>query len=81
MEKSLKLFTFIVVLLCFGISSAFAQSSGSDSGITLGRFDSGDGSGLENAEVEEITAEEIGLPVERTGLPIPCGNTAIARFI
>ena len=60
MEKSLKLFTFIVVLLCFGISSAFAQSSGSDSGITLGRFESGEGSGLENAEVEEITAEEIG---------------------
>ncbi|MBP5604021.1 MAG: class I SAM-dependent methyltransferase, partial [Ruminiclostridium sp.] len=29
----------------------------------------------------DITAEEIGLPVERTGMAIPCGNTAIARFI
>lgn len=28
----------------------------------------------------DISAEEIGLPVERTGLPIPCGNTAVARF-
>ena len=28
----------------------------------------------------EISAEEIGLPVERTGLPIPCGNTAVALF-
>ena len=28
----------------------------------------------------EISAEEIGLPVERTGLPIPCGNTATALF-
>jgi 23S rRNA (cytosine1962-C5)-methyltransferase len=29
----------------------------------------------------DITAEEIGLPVERTGMAIPCGNTAIAKFI
>jgi len=28
----------------------------------------------------EITAEEIGLPVTRTGLAVPCGNTAIAVF-
>ena len=28
----------------------------------------------------DISAEEIGLPVERTGLAIPCGNTAIALF-
>ncbi len=28
----------------------------------------------------EISAEEIGLPVERTGMAIPCGNTAIALF-
>jgi 23S rRNA (cytosine1962-C5)-methyltransferase len=28
----------------------------------------------------EISAEEIGLPVSATGLAIPCGNTAIARF-
>ena len=27
-----------------------------------------------------ISAEEIGLPVERTGLAIPCGNTAAALF-
>lgn len=29
----------------------------------------------------EISAEEIGLPVKQTGLAIPCGNTAIVRFI
>ena len=28
----------------------------------------------------QISAEEIGLPVERTGMAIPCGNTAIALF-
>ena len=28
----------------------------------------------------DISAEEIGLPVERTGLAIPCGNTATALF-
>ncbi|MBP3856305.1 MAG: class I SAM-dependent methyltransferase [Ruminiclostridium sp.] len=28
----------------------------------------------------EISAEEIGLPVKRTGLAIPCGNTALALF-
>lgn len=28
----------------------------------------------------DISAEEIVLPVERTGLPIPCGNTAVALF-
>ena len=29
----------------------------------------------------DISAKEIGLPVEQTGLAIPCGNTAIVRFI
>lgn len=29
----------------------------------------------------DIISEEIGLPVKRTGLAIPCGNTAIVRFI
>ena len=29
----------------------------------------------------DISAEEIGLPVQQTGLAIPCGNTAIVRFI
>ncbi|MCR4781101.1 MAG: class I SAM-dependent methyltransferase [Ruminiclostridium sp.] len=28
----------------------------------------------------DVSAEEIGLPVERTGMAIPCGNTAIALF-
>lgn len=28
----------------------------------------------------KITAEEIGLPVQQTGLAIPCGNTAIVNF-
>lgn len=28
----------------------------------------------------DISAEEIALPVEHTGLAIPCGNTAIVRF-
>ena len=28
----------------------------------------------------DISAEEIGLPVERTGLAIPCGNAALAVF-
>lgn len=27
-----------------------------------------------------ITAQEIGLPVQKTGLPLPCGNTAIVTF-
>lgn len=29
----------------------------------------------------DISAEEIGLPVERTGMAIPCGNTAAALFL
>ena len=28
----------------------------------------------------KITSDEIGLPVKQTGLPLPCGNTAIAEF-
>lgn len=29
----------------------------------------------------EVTSEEIGLPVKQTGMPLPCGSTAIVRFI
>lgn len=28
----------------------------------------------------EVISEEIGLPVTQTGLPLPCGSTAIVRF-
>ena len=28
----------------------------------------------------EVTSEEIGLPVKQTGMPLPCGSTAIVRF-
>ncbi len=28
----------------------------------------------------EIISEEIGLPVQQTGMPLPCGSTAIVRF-
>ena len=28
----------------------------------------------------KVEAEEIALPVDRTGLAIPCGNTAIVHF-
>ena len=27
-----------------------------------------------------VTSEEIGLPVKQTGMPLPCGSTAIVRF-
>jgi 23S rRNA (cytosine1962-C5)-methyltransferase len=27
-----------------------------------------------------VEADEIGLPVKSTGIPLPCGNTAIVRF-
>ena len=29
----------------------------------------------------EVNSEEIGLPVKQTGMPLPCGSTAIVRFI
>lgn len=29
----------------------------------------------------EVQSEEIGLPVKQTGMPLPCGSTAIVRFI
>lgn len=29
----------------------------------------------------EVDAQEIGLPVKNTGLTIPCGNTAVVRFL
>lgn len=29
----------------------------------------------------EVLSEEIGLPVKQTGLPLPCGSTAIVKFI
>lgn len=29
----------------------------------------------------EVQSEEIGLPVKQTGLPLPCGSTAIVKFI
>ena len=29
----------------------------------------------------EVTSEEIGLPVKKTGMPLPCGSTAIVRFL
>ncbi len=29
----------------------------------------------------EVTSEEIGLPVKQTGMPLPCGSTAIVRFL
>lgn len=28
----------------------------------------------------EVISEEIGLPVQQTGMPLPCGSTAIVRF-
>ena len=28
----------------------------------------------------QVISEEIGLPVKSTGLPLPCGNTAIVKF-
>lgn len=28
----------------------------------------------------EVTSEEIGLPVKQTGMPLPCGSTAIVKF-
>ncbi len=28
----------------------------------------------------EIISEEIGLPVKQTGMPLPCGSTAIVKF-
>lgn len=29
----------------------------------------------------EVQSEEIGLPVKQTGMPLPCGSTAIVRFV
>lgn len=29
----------------------------------------------------EVLSEEIGLPVKQTGMPLPCGSTAIVRFL
>lgn len=29
----------------------------------------------------EVNSEEIGLPVKQTGMPLPCGSTAIVRFL
>ncbi len=29
----------------------------------------------------EIISEEIGLPVQQTGMPLPCGSTAIVKFL
>lgn len=29
----------------------------------------------------EVISEEIGLPVKQTGMPLPCGSTAIVRFL
>lgn len=29
----------------------------------------------------EVRSEEIGLPVKQTGMPLPCGSTAIVRFV
>ena len=29
----------------------------------------------------EVLSEEIGLPVKQTGLPLPCGSTAVVKFL